>query len=237
MQPGGERMWTLAHEPEGPLEPYLDSFAESLNAQGFKQHLLSRQVRDVAAFSFWLHAQQISAEAVTDGHAQAFLDRMTPQHSSRQGAAAVLRRLMNFLRDTGAICGPMRGTELTPVQRHLADFVDYLQHEQGVSAGTIAQYRFCTEGFLPERFGKGRVDLASLRAAHVIGFIQRRAARLSPARAKAETISLRAYLRFARCRGEIHLDLAAAVPTVPNWAMTAIPRAISYGIHTIFLRH
>jgi site-specific recombinase XerD len=80
---------------------------------------------------------------------------------------------------------------------------------------------------LSNRFGDGRVDLASLRAEDVITYIQRQAARLSPARAKAETIALRSYLRFARCHGEIPLDLAAAVPTVPNWAMTAIPRAIS----------
>jgi integrase len=45
-------------------------------------------------------------------------------------------------------------------------------------------------------------------------------------RAKLLTSALRSFLRYARYRGEITLDLAAAVPPVANWSMTSIPRAI-----------
>ncbi len=41
------------------------------------------------------------------------------------------------------------------------------------------------------------------------------------------TTALRSFLRYARYRGDIKIDLAAAVPTVANWSMTSIPRAIS----------
>ena len=41
------------------------------------------------------------------------------------------------------------------------------------------------------------------------------------------TTALRSFLRYARYRGEITLDLAAAVPVVANWSMTSIPRAIA----------
>jgi site-specific recombinase XerD len=37
---------------------------------------------------------------------------------------------------------------------------------------------------------------------------------------------LRSFLRYARYRGEVKLDLAAAVPIVPIWSMSSIPRAI-----------
>jgi site-specific recombinase XerC len=33
-------------------------------------------------------------------------------------------------------------------------------------------------------------------------------------------------LRYARYRGKVKLDLAAAVPIVANWSMSSIPRAI-----------
>jgi integrase/recombinase XerD len=46
-------------------------------------------------------------------------------------------------------------------------------------------------------------------------------------RAKLMTTALRSFLRYARYRGDITLDLAAAVPAVANWSMPAIPRAIS----------
>jgi site-specific recombinase XerD len=69
--------------------------------------------------------------------------------------------------------------------------------------------------------------LAALQAQDVIGFVQQQAAHLSPARAKAMTTALRSFLRYLRYRGELQHDLVAAVPTVPNWSMTGIPRAIA----------
>ena len=41
------------------------------------------------------------------------------------------------------------------------------------------------------------------------------------------TTALRSFLHYARYRGDITLDLAAAVPVVANWSMTSIPRAIA----------
>src|SRR6266704_4533627 len=41
------------------------------------------------------------------------------------------------------------------------------------------------------------------------------------------TTALRSFLQYARSRGEVTLDLAAAVPIVANWSMTSIPRAIA----------
>ena len=41
------------------------------------------------------------------------------------------------------------------------------------------------------------------------------------------TTALRSFLRYARYRGDVTLDLAAAVPVVANWSMPSIPRAIS----------
>jgi integrase/recombinase XerD len=41
------------------------------------------------------------------------------------------------------------------------------------------------------------------------------------------TSAMRSFLKYAQYRGEMLLDLAAAVPVVPNWSMPSIPRAIS----------
>src|SRR6516225_6208562 len=81
-------------------------------------------------------------------------------------------------------------------------------------------------GFLPNRFGDGPVMLAQLRTGDVARFIQRQAPRLHLKRAKLLITALRSFLNYARYRGDIALDLAAAVPPVANWRMTSIPRAI-----------
>jgi len=92
---------------------------------------------------------------------------------------------------------------------------------------TIAYYVPFVRRFLMDRFGKGRVTLSRLAADDVVRFVQRQAARLHVKRAKQLTTALRSFLRYARYRGDIALDLAAGVPTVANWSMTSIPRAIS----------
>jgi len=70
------------------------------------------------------------------------------------------------------------------------------------------------------------IRLARLNAGDVVRFVQRQAPRLHLKRAKLLTTALRSFLRYARYRGEVALDLAAAVPIVANWSMSSIPRAI-----------
>ena len=60
-----------------------------------------------------------------------------------------------------------------------------------------------------------------------MGFVQRQAPRLHRKRAKLLTTALRSFFRYARYLGKTKLDLAAAVPTVANWSMSSIPRAIA----------
>lgn len=60
----------------------------------------------------------------------------------------------------------------------------------------------------------------------VVQFVQRQVPHFHLKRAKLMTTALRSFLRFACYRGEVTLDLAAAVPVVANWSMTSIPRAI-----------
>ena len=227
MQVDRGRLWTLAREPEGPLAAYLDQFAVLLDGQGFERCGLGQQVRAAARFSRWLQLHQVAAEAVTDEHARCFLDDPAEQGFVRQGAAATLRRLLDFLRQL-EVCGTAPApSALTPVQQTIAAYADHLRKELGLSAKTVVQYCPFAAAFLSEHFGSGPVDLARLRGRDVIQFVLQQAARLSPARAKAATIALRSFLRYVRYCGGTQYDLAGTVPTVANWSMTAIPRAIA----------
>jgi integrase/recombinase XerD len=221
------RLWPLARKPEGPLATYLDQFSRLLDGQGFERRGLGQQIRAAARFSRWLQSRQVTADAVTDEHVRDFLDDAAEQGFVRQGAAATLRRLLGFLRQLN-ICGAAPAPNPpTPVQQTVAAYRDYLRKELGLSVRTLIQYCSFAEAFLFEHFGCGSVDLGRLRGLDVIQFIRQQAARLSPARAKAATIALRSFLRYARYCGGTQLDLAGSVPTVANWSMTGIPRAIA----------
>ena len=224
---GVERLWVLSHEPTGPLVSYLDSFARHLDEQGFKRHLISRQIRVTANFSKWLEAEEVAAQDVTDEHIERFFQGPRRQQAIQRGECATLRRFIDFLLELGVIHPLPHYRETTPIQQAVDTFTTYLRQERGLSDKTLILYSPFIERFLFERFGHGALEFAALRAGDVVEFIKQQATHLSPARAKVATTALRSYLRYLHACGEIQLDLVAAVPTVPNWSLSAIPRAIA----------
>jgi site-specific recombinase XerD len=98
---------------------------------------------------------------------------------------------------------------------------------RALAPATIVNYVPFVRSFLADRFRRGRATLSHLCAADVVRFVQRQAPRLHLKRAKLMTTALRSFLRYVRYRGDLTLDLAAAVPIVANWSMPAIPRAIA----------
>jgi len=116
---------------------------------------------------------------------------------------------------------------LIPVERCAQAFERYLREERALVTATIINYVPFIRSFLKDRFGKGEVMLLRLCARDVVRFVQRQAPRLHLKRAKLLTTALRSFLRYARYRGEVTVDLAAAVPVVANWSMTSLPRAIA----------
>lgn len=223
----GGKLWVLAREPEGPLVAYLDSFAEWLDSEGFKRHLIGRQIRVVAYFSRWLESKEIGVETMTEDHARQFLCEPDQRGTVEQCGAATLRRLVGFLRRMGVSPPPIASRVPTPIELIIAAYAAHLQQDQCLSPKTLVQYCPVAEAFLSERFGTGPVDLSAVRGVDVIEFMLRQAARLKPVRAKVTVNALRSFLRYVRYCGGTQLDLAGTVPTVANWSMPAIPRAIA----------
>jgi site-specific recombinase XerD len=114
----------------------------------------------------------------------------------------------------------------TPSQRWVEAYDYYLQKERSLALATRINYRPFVRQFLIGRFGRGRVNLAALRAADVIQFVQRTAGGLKGKRVLLMTTALRSFLHFARYRGAITLDLAACVPSVASWSLSGLPKAM-----------
>jgi site-specific recombinase XerD len=144
-----------------------------------------------------------------------------------QGDAAALSHLLTFLRGEGAIpAEKVAARRFTPVERCTEAYELYLRDVRGLAKATIVNYVPFVCLFLKDHFGDGTVTLSNLCASDVTRFVQRQASHLHRKRAKLLTSALRSFLQYARYRGKTKLDLAAAVPTVANWSMSSIPRAI-----------
>ena len=135
---------------------------------------------------------------------------------------------MTYLRGRRAI-PPEKAAVLpfVPADVCIRGYEQYLRQDRALCRATIINYVPFVRDFLKDRFGDRAVHLSCLRAKDVVTFVRGRARRLHVKRAKLMTTALRSFFQYARMRGEITLDLGAAVPIVANWSMTSIPRAIA----------
>jgi integrase/recombinase XerD len=218
----------LSRPPEGPLAAYIASFARSLSEQEYSAGSLKQQVRIAAGFSRWLEQMGLGVRSICADHAIRYLRYRARHVRPRRGDQAALRHLIDFLRQEQLTPAErVLLTRLPPTECCVQAYVAYLREARALATATIVNYVPFVRGFLEDCFGKGRVTLSRLCAGDVVRFVQRQAQRLQPKRAKLLTAALRSFLRYARYRGDITLDLSAAVPVVANWSMPSIPRGIT----------
>jgi len=218
----------LSRVPEGPLAKYIVPFERAMREQGYARYSLYRQVLLAGCFSEWLSERDVALRGVTSDHPKQYLRYRARQVRLCMGDAAALRHLLDFLRHERVIPAEKKVPAhlLTAAERCAQAYEQHLREARGLARATIINYVPFIRSFLKDRFGRGPVTLSHLCAREVVAFVQDQAPRLHPKRAKLLTSALRSFLQYARYRGEVKLDLAAAVPIVPNWSMSSIPRAI-----------
>jgi site-specific recombinase XerD len=218
----------LSRVPEGPVATYIGSFLNSLNSLGYAPHYIHQQVRLAACFSQWLKQTGVRRRSITSDHAQLYLRYRYRHQRPWRGDAAALSHLIDFLRREGAIpAEKVAVLRLTPVEDCTQAYETYLREARALTRSTIVNYVPFIRDFLNSCFSAGQVKLSHICAGDVVRFVQRQAPNLHRKRAKLMTSALRSFLNYARYCGDVTLDLAAAVPVVPNWSMASIPRAIA----------
>jgi integrase/recombinase XerD len=217
----------LSRPLEGPLSAQIAGFARWAREKGYAQRSRQQKVLLAACFSRWLGQQGVSVRRVCSEHPARYLRSRARHVHAQRGDAAALRQFVDLLRRQGVVLtGKIPRRRLISAEQVVYAFERYLRNERTLAEATVVNYVPFVRGFLAGRFGDGPVMLSRLCAGDVVRFVQRQARRLHLKRAKLLTTALRSFLRYARYRGDITRDLAAAVPTVANWSMTSIPRAI-----------
>ena len=217
----------LSRPPEGPLAAPIGSFTDWVSEQGYAASSLWQRVHLAACFSGWLGEQGIRLRSISSEHPAQYLRQRAQGLQPGRSDAAARRDVLGFLRRQDVIpAEKVPSRRLTQVEECIRAFERYLSEERTLASATIVNYSPFIRRFLDDRFGKGRVTLGGLCADDVVRFVRYEAPRLHLKRAKLLTTALRSFLQYGRYRGDIALDLAAAVPPVANWSMTSIPRAI-----------
>jgi integrase/recombinase XerD len=223
-----DRQVVLSQVPEGPLAGHIGAFARSLREQGYALRSIQQHVLIAACFSRWLKQKRVALCSITSDEPAQYLRYRALRARPSLGDSSSLNNLLQFLRREGIISAEkMPARRLIPAERCTQIYEHHLREVRGLGKGTIHQYVLFIRAFLKDHFGDGPVVLSRLCAGDVVSFVQCQVRRMRRGRAKLLTSALRSYLLYARYRGDVELDLAAAVPAVANWSMSSIPRAIS----------
>jgi len=228
MKPSCNNSISLSQAPEGPLSTNLDFFKELLMVRGYAQQTVYSKARLSADFNRWLGEERIPLHDLTELQISSYLQYRRHLLRPRSDDNYTLKQLINMLQENGAIDQNKQHIEVSPLDQLTEEYTLYLQQTCRLAVVTIRNYVFFIRRFIRTCFSDEEVpNLSHLCAAHIVEFVQCQAKSLHLKRAKLMTTALRSFLRFGRFRGDIKIDLAAAVPTVANWTMSSIPRAIS----------
>lgn len=211
----------------GALESFIEEFVRHLTMREHTPLTISNYESGARHLGEWLRRADIGADAVDDGVILRFARhrcRCSGHRRHRHLSARYVRRVRRFVRflvDRGV--AKMVPPTASIVSDRVAEFQGWLWHHRGISRRTIDRHGLMIMRLLP---GLGD-DPATYDAGLVRQVILAEAQRSSRPYLKTMTTALRGYLRFLAARGECRPWLDRAVPTVPEWRLSALPRYLS----------
>jgi len=218
---------TIQRMNGGPLGRYIILYGDELMAHGYSRKSARRKLQLAAYFARWLEHKNIVPNQGLAKHVSDYLQsRKRSGVGIHLGDRAAVIGFLKLLREQGVTQERISQPPLTPNQKLLPEYDLYLLRERSLSVATRINYVPFIRQFLVGRFGRDTVDLSRLRAVDVLKFVRRAASQLKSKRVLLMTTALRSFLRFARYRGEITLDLAACVPSVASWSLSTLPRSL-----------
>ncbi len=214
-----------------PLGKYMDAYAKWLHDAGYSRNLGRTRLRLVARLSPWLKRHHIAVADLSWEHIQKYLNmKARKRRNPNRDDASALRQFMNFLDHEGVIqTKKVIPIEQDPLEQLLCNYARYLENERALSHGSIAIYRRHVSCFLIESFSNKAVDFSNLNSYGITNYVRMRAVDGSKSTSKLMCTALRSFLKFARYQGYIDTELGASVPTVANWRMASLPKALPSG--------
>lgn len=168
-----ESAHALVRPAVGPLGSHLGAFVASLIAKGYAVNCVYIKARHVLAFDRWLKTRGLVLgdfdESWIAQYQRSRSRRRSRRIATRRMAQDTLCQLLHFLRDEAVCSQALVDTSL--VDKVVAGFGRYLQHEQGLAGTTIYSFARIARQFLTRRFGDRDVRIDAIRPADVIEFV------------------------------------------------------------------
>jgi integrase/recombinase XerD len=211
----------------GDLAPLVAKFTHRLSQDGYAQ-LSVRAYEDAARhLAHWLAEARIAVADIDESVVDRFArhrcrcpgGRRTKQLSGEYVRRA--RRFVVFLVERGITRHKAKRGAPAP-DRRVVEFQDWQRRHRGLSEKTIDLHGHMLMRLLPAL----RPSPRSWEAQHIREVIVAETKRASRVHVKKMASALRGYVRFLSAHGFCRAGLEHAVPTIPEWRLSTLPRYI-----------
>lgn len=228
-----ERMGRI--ETPGDLDDnlrFLEEFLEQLRGAGYATTSIARHRCGCAALLVWLHLSRLCLRELTLDVLARFRDRQVmcfipelfggDRTYSRKGAyEEEIRKFLDYLAAIGRL-EPLEPAPEKDLTEPLRRFSVWLDRHRGIAASSIDRHIGTIAAVLPA-LGD---DPRSYDAALVRKVLWEQLETRTTEHARHLTTSMRMYLRFLVSEGGVPAALVEAVPTVPRWRLSTLPRYV-----------
>jgi integrase/recombinase XerD len=212
--------------PGGCVRPYLEDFAAELFSSGYAELSTVDYVRSASHLGRWMDLRHIGVDQLSDATLAGFAQHHcqcphATRHRRRPSRCYVarVRKFAEYLGRLGVI-PPLARQPPKAVPTLLLGFRTWMIRHRGITERTIARYERLIERMLPALGSNPAIYDAALVRRVLLDEIRS----LSCPYAKTFVTALRAFLRFLAAEGRCQPYLDRALPTVPEWRLSALPR-------------
>ena len=214
----------------GFLSSHLKVFLQDLQHRGYTSLTAKNYADSVCHFAQWMQRQHLTVEDLSDEVLSRFAKHHCrcpggrKQHSVSPKYAKRVRRFVRYLRASGLISAvqpaPSTGT-LAPLAE---EFLLWLCEHRGIGPVTVGHYR---EELANLPSWLINAEARRLTAARIRALVLERASRQSGSATQKMLVTLRMYLRFLGATDRCTAGIEGAVPTMPQWRLSALPRYLA----------
>ncbi len=224
-----EQWSSIERLQSNPFAPHLDSFAASLAADGYAVSTVREKLRCVAQLGWWLEEKKLTVAQLDERIVDRFLSELRGHGRLRRGQGPTTLQLVAHLQSQGVIPCPEPVCDTSPLAELERHYERHLRTERGLTTATLVNYAPVVHRFLVHQFGDGPLHLEELKASDISTYVLAHAHAQSVKRAQLMVTALRSFFRFLLREAKIPVDLAACVPTVADWRLSAVPKYLSEG--------
>jgi site-specific recombinase XerD len=209
---------------DNPLEFHLQTLATSLGEDGYVDETVRLKLRLLADLGRWLGRTGLALAYLNERHVDAFVKH---RQRVRRGDLKTLEQFLDHLRKRAVIPDREPVLDLSPLAGILSRYEKYLRSERGLVTATVLNYQPYIRRFLVERFREGPFLFGQVNPSDISNFVLRHGPSMSVGRAHLMTTAFRSFFRYLFQKGELHANLAASVPTVADWRLSAVPKYLN----------